>query len=362
MALHKMNVFHWHLTDDQGWRIEIKKYPNLTEVGSKRADTQIGGWDSDQFSGQSHEGFYTQDQIREIVQYATERHIIIVPEIEMPGHASAAIASYPWLGASGKKIEVSVRFGKHYDIFNVADPQVEQFLTDILLEIMDLFPSKVIHIGGDEVKYNQWKESKQIQIYMKEEGLKTPADLQIHFTNKISNFIESQGRRMMGWNEILGGHVLHAYQSDEDTKVSEKLAQNAIIHFWKGDLQLAEEAVLSGYDIVNSYHKFTYLDYTYKDIPLQKAYNFDPIPEGLDSTLHIKVLGLGCQMWGEWIPTVERMEYQVYPRLSAYAEVGWTDKDMKDFDDFMFRLETMKNRWENLGIQFAKLELANQKD
>ena len=362
MVLHKMNVFHWHLADDQGWRIEIKKFPDLTEIGSKRADTQIGGWDSDQYSGQSHEGFYTQDQIREIVQYATDRHINIVPEIEMPGHASAAIASYPWLGASGNKIEVSVRFGKHFDIFNVADPEVEQFLRDVLLEVTDLFPSKVIHIGGDEVKYDQWKESKQIQIYMKEEGLKTPADLQIHFTNKISNFIESQGRRMMGWNEILGGHVLHAYQSVEDTKVSQKLAQNAIIHFWKGDLKLAEDAILRGYDIVNSYHVFTYLDYTYEDIPLKKAYNFDPIPEGLDSTLHAKVLGLGCQMWGEWIPTVESMEYQVYPRLSAYAEVGWTDNDMKDFNDFSYRLETMKNRWDNLGIQFARLELVYQTD
>ncbi len=362
MALHKMNVYHWHVADDQGWRIEIEKYPNLTEIGSKRADTQIGGWDSDQYSGQSHEGFYTQDQIREIVQYATERHIIIVPEIEMPGHASAAIASYPWLGASGNKIEVSVRFGKHFDIFNVADPEVEQFLRDVLLEVIDLFPSKFIHIGGDEVKYNQWKESKQIQIFMEEEGLITPADLQIHFTNKISNFIESQGRRMMGWNEILGGHVLHAYQSVEDTKVSQNLAKNAIIHFWKGDLKLAEDAILRGYDIVNSYHVFTYLDYTYEDIPLQKAYNFDPIPEGLDSTLHAKVLGLGCQMWGEWIPTVESMEYQVYPRLSAYAEVGWTDNDMKDFNDFSYRLETMKNRWENLGIQFARLELVYQTD
>jgi len=359
MALHKMNVFHWHLTDDQGWRIEIKKYPNLTEIGSKRADTQIGGWDSDQYSGQPHEGFYTQDQIREIVQYATERHIIILPEIEMPGHTSAAIASYPWLGVTGNKIEVSIRFGKHYDIFNVADPKVEEFLRDVLFEVMELFPSKFIHIGGDEVKYDQWKSSEQIQKFMKKVGLKTPADLQIYFTNKMSAFIESQGRRMMGWNDILGGHVLHAYHSDADTKVSQDLAQNVIIHFWKGDLKLAEEAILRGYDIVNSYHVFTYLDYTYKDIPLDKAYDFDPIPEGMDSTLHSKVLGMSCQMWGEWIPTVESMEHQVYPRLSAFSEVSWTKKSSKDFINFTRRLEVMQERWDILGISYARILTIN---
>lgn len=352
MAMHKMNVFHWHLTDDQGWRIEIKKYPKLTEIGSKRKDSQIGGWNSEKYSGKAHGGFYTQDQIRDIVKYAAQRHITIVPEIEMPGHATAAIASYSWLGTSGKEIEVSSRFGKHEDSYNVADAKVIGFIEDVLLEVMDLFPSKVIHVGGDEVKYDHWKDSEYVKKYMTKHGLKTPADLQIHFTNRISRFMKSKGRRMMGWNEILG-HKLHEYQDSEDTQVAQKLADSTIVHFWKGNVELAEQAASQGYDIVNSYHVFTYLDYGYNNISVEKAYSFDPVPAGLDKKYHSKIKGLGCQMWGEWIPTVERMEKQTYPRLSAYAEVGWTDKDRKDYKDFARRLETMKQRWDTLGIQYT---------
>jgi len=353
MVLHKMNVFHWHLVDDQGWRIEIKKYPRLTEVGSKRKDSMIGGWGSNRFSGEPHEGFYTQEEIKEIIQYATKRHITIVPEIEMPGHSASAIASYSWLGTIGREMEVPGIFGGKYDIYNVTDPKVEQFLKDVLTEVMDLFPSEVIHIGGDEVDFNKWKKSERVLDYMKKEGLNSPADLQISFTNKISAFIESHDRRMMGWNEILAGVSLHQYHDAEDIKTSQELAPNSIVHFWKGDLTLAEDAVKLGYDIVNSLHSMTYLDYDYETITLEKAYSFDPVPEGLDSTYHHKILGLGCQMWGEWIPTVERMEYQVFPRMSAYAEVGWTDKSVKDLEDFTRRLESMKKRWDILGIEYA---------
>jgi len=353
MALHKMNVFHWHMVDDQGWRIEIKKYPELTEVGSRRANSMIGGWGSNRFSGEPHEGFYTQEEIKEIIQYATKRHITIVPEIEMPGHSASAIASYPWLGSIGKEIKVPGIFGGKYDIYNVTDPKVEQFLKDVLTEIMDLFPSEVIHIGGDEVDFNKWKTSTKVLDYMKREGLNSPADLQISFTNKISAFIESHDRRMMGWNEILGGVSLHQYHDAEDMKTSQELAPKSIVHFWKGDLTLAEDAVKRGYDIVNSLHSMTYLDYDYETITLEKAYSFDPVPEGLDSTYHHKVLGLGCQMWGEWIPTVEQMEYMVFPRMSAYAEVGWTEKSVKDFEDFTRRLRSMRKRWDILGIKYA---------
>ena len=356
MALHKMNVFHWHLVDDQGWRIEIKKYPGLTEVGSKRKDSMIGGWGSNRFSGKPHEGFYTQEEIEEIIQYATRRHITIVPEIEMPGHSASAIASYSWLGTIGKEMEVPVTFGGKYDIYNVTDPKIEQFLKDVLTEVMDLFPSEVIHIGGDEMDFNKWKTSTRVLDYMKKKGLNSPADLQISFTNKISAFIESHDRRMMGWNEILGGVSLHQYHDAEDMKTSQELAPNSVIHFWKGDITLAEDAVKRGYDIVNSLHSMTYLDYDYETITLEKAYSFDPVPEGLDSTYHHKVLGMGCQMWGEWIPTVERMEYMVFPRLSAYAEVGWTDKSVKDFEDFTRRLESMKKRWNILGIKYADFQ------
>jgi len=352
MALLKMNVFHWHLTDDQGWRIEIKKYPLLTEIGSKRKSTQVGSWNSPIQSAEPHEGFYTQEEIREIVSYAEERHITIVPEIEMPGHASAAIASYPWLGSAKKEIEVPIRFGVGKDVFDVSDPKVYQFLTDVLDEVMELFPSKVIHIGGDEVKYNHWKESESIQAYMKEKGLDSPADLQIFFTNSISQYLQGKGRRMMGWNEILG-HNLHEYQEESDTEARQKLAKGTVIHFWKGDVSLANQAAEDGYEIVNSVHSMTYLDYTYKSIPMSKAYHFDPVPAGLDPIYHHKVIGTGCQMWGEWIPTNGHMHFQVFPRIAAYAEVGWTNVQNKDFDTFKSALKKLQKRWELKDIYFA---------
>ncbi len=352
MAFLKMNIFHWHLVDDQGWRIEIKKYPLLTQIGSKRISTQVGPlkWKSPIQSAEPHEGFYTQQEIREIVKYAQERHITIIPEIEMPGHSSAAIASYSWLGTAKKEIEVPIKFADSKDVYDVSDPKVYQFLTDVLDEVMDLFPSKVIHIGGDEVKYNHWKESKSVQDYMKEKGLATPVELQIFFTNNISQYLKSKGRRMMGWNEILG-HNLHEYQDETDTKSNQKLAKESIVHFWKGDVELATQAASNGYEIVNSLHTYTYLDYDYNSIPLSKAYAFDPIPAGLDRKYYNKVIGLGCQMWGEWIPTNGHMHFYVFPRIAAYAEVGWTEN--KNFDAFKVTLKKLQKRWEKKGIYYA---------
>ncbi|TRX71239.1 beta-N-acetylhexosaminidase [Carboxylicivirga sp. M1479] len=355
MALLKMNVFHWHLTDDQGWRIEIKKYPLLTEVGSKRSNTQVGGWNSEERSGESHSGYYTQAQIKEIVDYASQRQITIIPEIEMPGHASAAIAAYPWLGTIGKLKEVPVVFGKLDDSFNVADPRVYGFIEEVLSEVMALFPAKTIHIGGDEVRFDAWKESDEVQQFMKEKGLQSPADLQIYFTNKVSNYIDENGHRMMGWNEILGGDV-HEWQKAEDVKVTEKLAPSAIIHFWKGNTDLINEAVTNGYDIVNSYHEYTYLDYGYNYISLEKAYGFNPIPADLDPQYHHKVLGCGCQMWSEWIPEVRDLDRMVFPRLAAYAEVGWTDHQEKDYSLFREKLDKLLLLWERSGIQVQKFE------
>ena len=360
MALHKMNRFHWHLTDDQGWRIEIKRYPLLTEIGSKRKDTQIGGWDSPERSGQPHGGFYTQEEIREIVDYAAKRHITIVPEIEMPGHASAAVAAYPEMGTSNEKIEVPVVFGKLPSAFNVAAPKVYEFLENILDEVMALFPSEVIHIGGDEVKFDQWLKSDQIKELMKREGLSGPAQVQLHFTNKMSHFIESRRRRMMGWNEILGDD-LHGFIKEaggkelSDDSGGRSLASGTIVHFWKGEISLAEKAVHQGHDIVNSLHSENYLDYTYKALPLARAYNSDPIPEGLDSRFYSKVLGSECHMWSEWVPNVERLHYQTFPRFSAYAEVGWSMPSRKDYQDFLARLGTQLKRWEIQGVGFAPL-------
>ncbi|SHE66983.1 hexosaminidase [Mariniphaga anaerophila] len=353
MALLKLNTFHWHLTDDQGWRIEIEKYPLLTQIGARRDSTQSGvwpgGWSSTVYDTTPHEGFYTKQQIREILKYAKERHIQVIPEIEMPGHACAAIASYPWLGVSKKKISVPAKFGVHYDVFDFTDSRVENFLKDVLDEIFELFPAPIVHIGGDEVRHDQWESSPEINKFMQENGIESYSDLQVWFTNRMSKYIESKGHRMMGWNDIMGVQ-LHEYNKEEQVK--EKLAQSAIVHFWKGDLDLVKQAVSAGHEIVNSYHEFTYLDYDYERIPLEKAYSFNPVPEGLPAGLNNKILGLGCQMWGEWIPTKESMEQRVFPRIAAYAEVGWTSTEQKDYTRFTEALPFFINRWKKAGINY----------
>ena len=358
MALLKMNVFNLYLTDDQGWRIEIKRYPRLTEIGSKRTDSQTGGWNSEERFGKLHSGFYTQEEIREIVRYAAERHITVVPVISMPGHASAAIAAYPEMGTDGKPVEVAVTFGKKYDTFNVADEKVYTFLENILDEVMELFPSRVIHLGGDEVIFDQWMASPMVKALMEREGLSGPAQVQMYFTNRMSQFLESRGRRMMGWNEILGDDLHGLIKQAGGKEVVEQsdgraLAKGAVVHFWKGSLELAERAAREGHDIVNSLHSATYLDYTYEEIPLAKAYAFDPIPSGLEQKYQAHVLGSGCQMWGEWVPTLQRLEYQTFPRIAAYAEVDWTAPERKDFSGFSGRLNLQKKRWDIQGIGYA---------
>jgi len=351
MASLKMNVFHWHLTDDQGWRIEIKQYPRLTGVGSKRKDTQVGGWNSPKRSGKPHEGFYTQAQIKEIVQYAKDRHITIMPEIEMPGHASAACSAYPELGTSHEPIEVPVVFGKLVSCYNAADENVYHMLSAILDEVVSLFDSPVIHIGGDEVRFDHWKQSEQIKALMQREGLKTLADVQIYFTNRMSWIIQNKQRRMMGWNDIMGDD-LHGFLKDGQVAQAATLANDTVIHFWKGSPELAKKAINRGHEVVNSWHVYTYLDYNYKSIPLKKAYEFDPMFQGLSPEQQSKVLGLGCQMWGEWIPSVTDMERQVYPRIAAYAEVGWTETAHKNFADFQQRMKHQYKRWDRMDIQY----------
>ena len=356
MSLLKMNVFHWHLTEDQGWRIEIKKYPKLTEVGSHRDSTEINHFHSEMFDGEPHSGFYTQEEIKEIVDYATKLHIKIVPEIEMPGHSSAAIAAYPWLGVTGKQISVPTRFGVQYDTYNVTDQRVLDFFNDVFDEIIELFPSQVIHIGGDEIRYDQWNNSYKIRSYMAKHGLKTPAELQVFFTNNISTLLKSKGKRMMGWNEITGAR-LHDYQTEQDVPESnQQLAEGTIVHFWKGDSALIVNTLKSGYDVVNSFHEYTYLDYNYESISLSKAYSFNPIPNGLPKGLEDYVVGLGCQMWGEFIPTVESMQIKVFPRIAAYAETAWTSPSNKNYNSFLESLNYFLKRWDKEGIVYGTLE------
>lgn len=349
MARLKMNRFHWHLTDDQGWRIEIKKYPKLTEIGAFRDSSEINHFGSNVFDGKPHGGFYTQEDIKEVIQYAADRHIQVVPEIEMPGHASAAIAAYPWIGTSGKEIKVPCRFGVQYDVYNVADPKVVQFLTDVLEEVIALFPFPVIHIGGDEVRYNQWKASPTVQKYMAQKQLKTPPELQVFFTNYISNFLASKNRRMMGWNEITGDR-LHEYQDGEDVQIRQQLAPSAIVHFWKGENELIKRAVDKGLEVVNSNHLFTYIDYGYDTTPLEKSYSFSPVPEGFTPEQASKIIGSGCQMWGEFIPTEESMNSKIFPRIAAYAECGWTKAEKKDYQRFLNSLNPLLQKWIAQGL------------
>ena len=359
MARLKMNIFHWHLTEDQGWRIEIKKYPLLTEVGAWRDSTVFRKtvyengkprWiDNQPYSPLPAGGFYTQEEVREIVAYAAKRHIDIVPEIEMPGHASAAIAAYPWLlSDDAKPTKVPVNYGIKQIAYNVASERVYTFLTDVLTEVMALFPFHVIHIGGDEVRYNSWESNSDIKALMKKEKLQSFSDVQVFFTNRISNFIESKGRSMMGWNEILGNvHVEHNQQ-----KATSKLAQSSIIHFWKGDQKLLEEALIKGYKVVNSWTQHTYLDYVKERQPIEKVYSFKPVPEGLTAAQQALLIGIGCQMWGE--VTVRPIDVYAFtfPRIAAIAEVGWTKTQNKDFNRFMTSLQFLKYQWDKVGLYY----------
>ncbi|MFV0555235.1 MAG: beta-N-acetylhexosaminidase [Mangrovibacterium sp.] len=355
LAALKMNTLHWHLTDDAGWRIEIKKYPKLTEVGGFRNDTEIETWKSGKLAGKPHGGFYTQEEIKEVVAYAAARNIQVVPEIEMPGHASAAIAAYQWLGIIGKLTEVPYTFGKLEDSYNISDPKVIAFLKDVLDEVCELFPSEVIHIGGDEVLFGTWSKSKEMQAYMKKHKLNSPADAQIKFTNDISNYLESKGKRMMGWNEIMGKNV-HNFSNTEDYKeVATELSKKTVIHFWRGDIEMITEAAQNGYQIVNSLHTHTYLDYKYKNSSLKKMYGFSPIPKGLEAQYEKNIIGVGTQMWNEWNASYTDVEYKTFPRIAAIAEVAWSGAG--EYENFVERLKIYSQNWTNRGVNFPVEEI-----
>lgn len=353
MARLKMNIFHWHLTDDPGWRIEIKKYPLLTEVGSKRDSTQLE-WRGKEYDPNPHGGFYSQEQIKEVLAYAKERHITVMPEIEMPGHSSAAIASYPWLGTVGKQIKVPCYFSAEaVDMLNVTDPKVIAFLHDVLDEVMDLFPSPVIHIGGDEATFDVWKDSPAIRKYMKEHNIKTLSDVQLDFTNRMSDYIASKGRKMMGWSDI-GRNPHEKVIGVADS--GGQLKEGTIIQFWMGDISQIKDAAERGYDIVNSCNMCSYLDYDYNRLPLENSYNFDPIPADLPEGLHSKIIGCGAQLWTEWIRTDEKMFYQAFPRIAAIAEAGWTESNNKDYGIFMENLHGLLEVWDANGIGYGPAE------
>lgn len=366
MALLKMNIFHWHLTDDQGWRIPIDKYPKLITIASERDSSMItrkknskGEWIFT-YDGVPHKGYYTKEEIKDIIKYASARHITIIPEIDMPSHNQAAMAAYPWLGTVKSRVKVPAAFGgEPYKInpseINLANPRVIRFFKDILKEVIDLFPSEIIHTGGDEVWVSLWKESPEINEFMKKNGFRTYADLQMWFTSEISDYIESKGRRMMGWNDITGDHTNKELDSDDfQLTINKQPAPRTIIGFWRGDLDLLSKTASKGYDIVNSYSNYTYLNNSNTGLTLEKAYSFEPIPEGLDIQYHDKILGLTCHLWSEWVPNETILNYQVYPRLAAYAEVGWTQNKNKEFNNFLNALNLLKEHWDRICINYWK--------
>lgn len=360
MALLKMNVFHWHLTDDSGWRIQIDKYPLLTQVGAWRDSTlliewkpdpktgeikrQNGGWDTD-----LRGGFYTKSDIREIVKYASKRHILVVPEIDMPGHSIAAIAAYPWLSDSGKQLKVSSKNIGITDIaLNVADEKVYGFIENVLNEVIELFPGKIIHIGGDEVKFDSWKNRTDVNEMMTKNDLKNFSDLHIYFSNRIAMFLERKGYRMMGWNEILG----NINEDKAEFKASLMLNPNTIIHYWRGDTILLNQAIEKGYDVVYNKGSDTYLSQPIEVLSLSKAYHLSPIPKGV-SKEHLKhFLGLGVAMWGAITPKVLDVYQYTFPRIAAFAEVAWTRQENKNYNRFTEGVAKLKKRWDRKGIYY----------
>jgi hexosaminidase len=320
MALQKLNVFHWHLTEDQGWRIEIKRYPLLTEIGSKRKGTVRGLFGK--HNGIPYEGFYTQDEIREIVEYAARRHIMVVPEIEFPGHSLAALAAYPELSCTGGPFEVATHFGIFPELYCAGNEDVFTFLQNVLDELLPLFPAPFFHIGGDEAPKKRWKKCPKCQQRIRDEGLKDENDLQVYFTNRIAAYLAEHGRRIVGWNQILG----------------KGLDTSAIPQWWVGGEKEFWKALDAGHEGILSAYLETYLDHSHALTPLSRAYRYEPVPSTLNADTAKRVLGLEAPLWSECVRSRARLDYQAYPRLPAYAETAWTPRELKDFADFNARL------------------------
>lgn len=353
LALHNMNSFHWHLTDDQGWRIEIKKYPGLTEIGSKRKETVIGR-NTGEFDGIPQGGFYTQEEAKEIVAYAKDRFINVVPEIDLPGHMLGALSAYPQLGCTGGPYEVEGRWGVFDDVLCAGNDSIIVFLKDVFTEILDIFPSKNIHIGGDECPKTQWEKCPKCQAKIKSLGLKTDANhtkeeyLQSYVINEVEKFLNSKGRKIIGWDEILEGG----------------LAPNATVMSWRGT-QGGIEAAKQGNDVIMTPTSHLYFDYyqtvNTKDaplaiggyVPLEKVYSFDPIPSELTPEQAKHILGVQANLWVEYIKTPEHIEYMVLPRMDALSEVQWVDPSQKEFDSFIPRLFRMLQLYDKLGYNYA---------
>ncbi len=360
LALHKINTFHWHLTEDQGWRIEIKKYPKLTQVGSCRNGTILGHHPGTGNDNTKDCGFYTQAQVKDIVKYAAERFITIIPEIEMPGHASAAIAAYPelscfpneatpiakgvtWAGPKeGKQVQQS--WGVYPDVF-VPNEHTFKFLEDVLDEVMALFPSKYIHIGGDECPKEYWKRSEFCQNLIKEKGLKDEHGLQSYFIQTIEKYLNSKGRNIIGWDEILEGG----------------LAPNATVMSWRGE-KGGIEAAKQKHKVIMTPTTYVYFDYAQRKnddslviggfLPLEKVYNYNPLPKELTEEEQKYIVGAQANLWTEYISNPSKVEYMVFPRMTALSEVLWSPQDHKDWNSFQNRLSTQAKRYDLWKVKY----------
>ncbi|MFX1287757.1 MAG: beta-N-acetylhexosaminidase [Promethearchaeota archaeon] len=340
MALFKLNIFHWHLTEDQGWRIEIKNYPKLTEIGSTRTETQIGGFLSKDMDATPHEGFYTQEEILEIISYADKLFIKIIPEIDIPGHSKAALAAYPEFSCTGGPFAVSTTFGIKKDVFCVGKETTYEFLNTILNEIVNLFPSNIIHIGGDEVPKKRWKECSDCQERIKKEHLKKEKGLQAYFTDRIRKYLSTQGRKIMGWNQI----------------ISKKSSNEIVAQKWLFGKFLIKKHLIKGGKVVFSQFGYTYLDYSYEKTSLSKTYHYEPVPQNLPQVYHSNVLGIEAPMWTEWVRNERELEWQTFPRLVAIAETNWTPKEQKNYNSFRNRLKSILKRLDILEVHYANIE------
>ena len=347
IALHRFNILHLHLTDDQGWRVEIKRYPKLTGVGSIRNSTLIGHERARprQYDNTSYGGYYTQKDIRKIVDYAAGRHITVVPEIDMPGHMQAVISAYPELGCTDMNVSPRCHWGVSQHILNANESTV-QFMKNILDEIMDMFPAEFIHIGGDEAAKYQWEESPDIQERMKELGAKNEDELQSWFISQMDNYITSKGRRLIGWDEILEGG----------------LADGAAVMSWRGEGGGVKAAGLEHY-VVMTPGEYVYFDH-YQAEPaskeplaiggmttLEKVYSYNPLPKALAENKQKYILGSQGQLWTEYIPTRDHLDYMAFPRVCALAEVLWLNTEEKNYEDFIERLEHHRKRLEILNVK-----------
>ena len=344
LALFKINRMHWHLTDDQGWRIEIKKYPKLTEIGSKRIDGE----------GTEYGGFYTQEQAKEIVKYAGERYITVIPEVDLPGHMLAALAAYPEMGCTGGPYEVCPRWGVFEDVLCIGNEKSMQFLEDVMAEIIDIFPSKYIHIGGDEAPRTRWKKCPKCQARIRTEKLKADKNhtaedrLQSYCMTRIEKLLNSKGRQIIGWDEILEGDV----------------APNATVMSWRGSAGGIKAAQL-GHDVIMTPNDYCYFDYYQSEdtrhepfaiggfVPLEKVYSLNPTAS-LTEEQAKHILGTQANLWTEYIPTSEQVEYMVLPRMAALAEVQWTQLEKKDYTNFTTRLAGLIGLYRRDGLNYRE--------